>query len=81
MTVMSSSKDNGTSNEGQEVGNEEFPPVPEAAIVRPEDEKPAKMQVRPEENLEENESDIESSDTTSEDMDMDRDGSPDWSPQ
>lgn len=83
MTVMSSSKDNGTSNEGQEVGNEEFPPVPEAAIVKPEDEKPAKMQVRPEENLEENESDIESSDTTSEDMDMDMDGdgSPDWSPQ
>jgi hypothetical protein len=81
MTVMSSSKDNnGTSNEGQ-VGKEEFPPVPEAAIVKPEDEKPAKMQLRPEENLEENESDIESSDTTSEDMDMDGDGSPDWSPQ
>jgi hypothetical protein len=81
MTVMSNSKDNDTNNEGQEVGKEEFPPVPEAAIVKPEDEKPAKMQMRPEENLEESESDIESSDTTSEDLDMDGDGSPDWSPQ
>jgi hypothetical protein len=80
MTVMSNSKDNDTNNEGQEVGKEEFPPVPEAAIVKPEDEKPAKMQMRPEENLEESESDIESSDTTSEDLDMDGDGSPDWSP-
>jgi hypothetical protein len=81
MTVMSNSKDNDTNNEGQEVGKEEFPPVPEAAIVKPEDEKPAKMQMRSEENLEESESDIESSDTTSEDLDMDGDGSPDWSPQ
>jgi hypothetical protein len=81
MTVMSNSKDNDTNNEGQEVGKEEFPPVPEAAIVKPEDERPAKMQMRPEENLEESESDIESSDTTSEDLDMDGDGSPDWSPQ
>ena len=81
MTVMSSSKDNGTSNQGQEVREHKFPPVPEAAIVKPEDEKPAKMQVRPEENLAENESDIDSSDTTSEDMDMDGDGSPDWSTQ
>jgi hypothetical protein len=81
MTVMSNSKDNDTNNEGQEVGKEEFPPVPEAAIVKPEDEKPAKMQMRPEENLEESESDTESSDTTSEDLDMDGDGSPDWSPQ
>ncbi len=83
MTVMSSSTDNGSSKEGQEIGKEEFPPVPEAAIVKPEYEKPAKMQVRPEENLGENESDIDSSDTTSEDMDMDMDGdgSPDWSPQ
>lgn len=78
---MSSSKNNGTNNDGQEVGKEEFPPVPEAAIVKPEDEKPVKMQVRPEENLEEKESDIESSDTTSEDVDMDGDGSPEWSPQ
>jgi hypothetical protein len=82
MTVMYSSKDNGTTNEGgQEVRKEEFPPVPESAIVKPEDEKPAKMQMRPEENLEEIEADIESSDTTSEDLDMDGDGSPDWSPQ
>ncbi len=78
---MSSSKNNGTNKDGQEVGKEEFPPVPEAAIVKPEDEKPVKMQVRPEENLEEKESDIESSDTTSEDVDMDGDGSPEWSPQ
>ncbi len=79
MTVMPNAKDNRANSESQEVGKEEFPPVPEAAIVKPEDEKPAKMQMRPEENLEESESDIESADTTSEDMDGD--GSPDWSPQ
>ena len=52
--------------------------MPEGAIVKPEDERPVKMQMRPEENLEEREADIESADTGSEDMDGD--GSPDWDP-
>jgi hypothetical protein len=52
--------------------------VPEGAIVKPEDERPVKMQMRPEENLEEREADIESADTDSEDMDGN--GSPDWDP-
>jgi hypothetical protein len=57
---------------------DEYPPVPEGAIVKPEDERPVKTQMRPEENLEEREADIESADTGSEDMDGD--GSPDWDP-
>lgn len=58
---------------------DEYPPVPEGAIVKPEDERPVKMQMRPEENLEEREADIiESADSGSEDMDGD--GSPDWDP-
>lgn len=75
---MSAENDSGSISEGQEVPKEEFPTVPEAAIVKPEDERPAKMQVRPEENLEESESDVGSADSGSEDMDGD--GSPDWVP-
>ena len=52
--------------------------MPDGAIIKPEEEKPVKMQVHPEEKLEEREADIESSDTGSEDMDGD--GSPDWDP-
>ena len=52
--------------------------MPEGAIVKPEDERPVKTQVRPEENLEEREANIESADTSAEDMDGD--GSPDWDP-
>jgi hypothetical protein len=80
MTVMSTAKDDDdTNDESQGVGKEEFPSVPEAAIVKPEDERPTKIQMRPEENLEETESNSESSDMATEDMDGD--GSPDWSPQ
>jgi hypothetical protein len=75
---MSAENDSGSTSEGQEVPKEEFPAVPEAAIVKPEDERPAKMQIRPEENLEESESDVGSTDSSSEDMDGD--GSPDWVP-
>jgi hypothetical protein len=78
---MSSAQENNSTNKsenGGEVGNGDFPAVPESAIVKPEDEKPVKMQMRPEENLEEREADIESADTGSEDMDGD--GSPDWDP-
>lgn len=63
----------------EQAGSGEYPPVPENAIVKPEDERPVKMQMRPEENLEEREADIESPDTGS-DEDMDGDGSPDWDP-
>ena len=76
MSIMSAENDSGSNSERQDVPKEEFPAVPEAAIVKPEDERPAKMQVRPEENLEENESDVGSTDSSSEDMDGD--GSPDW---
>ena len=44
----------------------------------PEEERPVKMQMRPEENIDEREADIESTDAGSEDMDGD--GSPDWDP-
>lgn len=76
---MSTANENGANGESQQIRKEEFPPVPEAAIVKPEDERPAKMQIRPEENLEESEMDVGSEDTSSEDMDGD--GSPDWVPQ
>lgn len=69
------------SDNNNTIGEDEkgqFPPVPEDAIVKPEEERPVKMQIRPEENLQERESDIESADTGSEDMDGD--GSPDWDP-
>jgi hypothetical protein len=75
MTVMSTASENGANGESQQIRKEESPPVPEAAIVKPEDERPAKMQIRPEENLEESESDVGSEDAGSEDMDGD--GSPD----
>jgi hypothetical protein len=78
MWIMPAENDSGSNSEGQEVPKEEFPAVPEAAIVKPEDERPAKMQIRPEENLEESESDVGSTDSSSEDMDGD--GSPDWVP-
>lgn len=75
---MSTAKDNSANKNGGEVEKGDFPPVPDAAIVKPEDEKPVKMQMRPEENLEERKADSESDDTGSEDMDGD--GSPDWDP-
>ena len=75
---MSTPRKTQTNESSSDSGKEEYPPVPEGAIVKPEDERPVKMQMRPEENLEEREADIESSDTSSEDMDGD--GSPDWDP-
>ncbi|HKG71755.1 MAG TPA: hypothetical protein VKA87_07640 [Nitrososphaeraceae archaeon] len=75
---MSTVEENSDNKNTGEDGNGQFPPVPEGAIVKPEQERPVKMQMRPEENLEEREADIESADTGSEDMDGD--GSPDWDP-
>jgi hypothetical protein len=75
---MSTAKENSANKNSGEAGKGDFPPVPESAIVKPEDERPAKIQMRPEENLEERETNIESADTGSEDMDGD--GSPDWDP-
>jgi hypothetical protein len=53
-----------------------FPEVPDEAIVKPEDERPAKMSRRPEEELpgDENKHDDEGIDDST---DMDGDGSPD----
>jgi hypothetical protein len=75
---MSTAKENNANKNSGKSGKGEYPPVPEGAIVKPEDERPVKTQVRAEENLEEREADIESADTSSEDMDGD--GSPDWEP-
>ncbi|MGH9925788.1 MAG: hypothetical protein ACREAS_08735 [Nitrososphaera sp.] len=75
---MSTAKENNANKNSGEVGKGEFPPVPEDAIVKPEEERPVKMQMRPEENIDEREADIESTDAGSEDMDGD--GSPDWDP-
>jgi hypothetical protein len=74
---MSTGEENTDKNTGED-RKAQFPPVPEDAIVKPDEERPVKMQMRPEENLEEREADIESADTGSEDMDGD--GSPDWDP-
>jgi hypothetical protein len=77
---MSSTADNSVdeSRRRGELEKRQFPPVPEEAIVKPEDERPVKRQIRPEEKLEEKEADIDYLDTESEDMDGD--GSPDWDP-
>ncbi len=75
---MSSAKENSANKNSGEVGKGEFPPLPEDAIVKPEEERPVKMQMRPEENIDEREADIGSTDVGSEDMDGD--GSPDWDP-
>ena len=75
-----SKADNTTADETRrEVHKREFPPVPEEAIAKPpEDERPVKAQVRPEEKLDEKEAEIEYLDTENEDMDGD--DSPDWDP-
>lgn len=57
---MDSIKDQGANTGIKEFRKEEFPSVLDAAIVKPKDEKPMKMQLWPEENLEEGESNIES---------------------
>jgi hypothetical protein len=75
---MSTAKDNSANKNSGEFGKGEFPPVPEDAIFKPEEERPVKMQMRPEENIDEREPDIETTDAGSEDMDGD--GSPDWDP-
>ena len=75
---MSTTEQNNHNKNTGEDGKGQFPPVPEDAIVKPEEERPVKIQMRPEENIEEREADIESTDTGSEDMDGD--GSPDWDP-
>jgi hypothetical protein len=75
---MSTTKDTDADKNRGDSAEGEYTPVPEGAIVKPEDERPVKVQMRPEENLEEREDDIQSADTGSEDMDGD--GSPDWDP-
>jgi hypothetical protein len=72
---MPTTKDIDVNENSGKSGQGEYAPVPDDAIVKPEDERPVKTQMRPEENLEEREADIESGDTGSEDMDGD--GSPD----
>jgi hypothetical protein len=75
---MSTTEENNHNKNTDEDGKGQFPPVPDDAIVKPEEERPVKIQMRPEENIEEREADIDSADTGSEDMDGD--GSPDWDP-
>jgi hypothetical protein len=52
-----------------------FPEVPKEAIVKPEDEKPAKVELKPEEV--ETKDEIEQKELHAVDHDMDGDGSPD----
>ena len=54
----------------------EFLEVPEEAIVKPEDERPVKTSITPEETTGETISNTDESESTS--TDMDGDGSPDW---
>ena len=81
-TKDSNDNDNNNNNNNiptQDSRKREFPNVPKEAIVRPEDERPARTTKRSEEELsgEEDESDSEAVESTS---DMDGDGSPDWDP-
>jgi hypothetical protein len=55
---------------------QEYPEVPEEAIVKPEDERPLKTTITPEETAGEDLSNTGGSEDTS--IDMDGDGSPDW---
>jgi hypothetical protein len=59
--------------------DKKFPDVPKEAIVRPEDEKPAKMEVRPEEV--ESKDEVEDEELKSADHDMDGDDNPDLDPE
>ena len=56
--------------------SQEYPEVPEEAIVKPEDERPVKTTITPEETVGEDISNTEENQDTS--IDMDGDGSPDW---
>jgi hypothetical protein len=75
---MSTEDGNPADETRSESEKREFPPVPEEAIVKPDEERPLKSQIRPEEKLRDNEADTDYLDTESEDMDGD--GSPDWDP-
>lgn len=58
--------------------NSDFPPVPKKAIVRPEDERPAKTEIKPEEVDSKDEKEYEK--MKSADFDMDGDDNPDFDP-
>ncbi len=76
---MSHARENATDKKtSEDKGNAEYPPVPEAAIVKPEEERPLKSQMLPEENVEETQANTDTASDSSEDMDGD--GSPDWDP-
>jgi hypothetical protein len=61
--------------------NEQYPEVPEEAIVKPEDERPARTIKRPEEELSGDEGKLDDIDEGEENSsNMDGDGSPDWGP-
>jgi hypothetical protein len=56
----------------------DFPPIPKEAIVRPEDERPVKRVLKPEEVESKEEKDYDK--MKSVDYDMDGDGNPDFDP-
>ena len=78
MSNKMSNEDDATEEIRSDVEKPEFPPVPEEPIVKPEEERPVKSQIRPEEKLQDKEAETEYLDTESDDMDGD--GSPDWDP-
>ena len=69
-------EDNENNNTVHPQESQEYPEVPEEAIVKPEDERPLKTTITPEETVGEDISNTEESQDTS--IDMDGDGSPDW---
>ena len=52
---MSTEDSNPADETRSESEKREFPPVPEEAIVKPDEERPLKSQIRPEEKLRDNE--------------------------
>ena len=69
-------EDNKNDNKVNPREPQEYSEVPEKAIVKPEDERPIKTTITPEETVGDNISNIDESEGTS--TDMDGDGSPDW---
>jgi hypothetical protein len=56
----------------------EYPEIPKESIVKPEDERPLKRSIKPEEEQSKDEAEYESMKTA--DNDMDGDDNPDWDP-
>ena len=74
--MLEDNKNNKLNPQANNKKPQEYPEVPEEAIVKPEDERPLKTTITPEEMSGEDISNTEENQDTS--IDMDGDGSPDW---